>query len=192
MKAVIWGSDIVGEYAYWKYRHMVDILFYVDVDNVGSRKKWQSNLEVKRPEELANYRDILVIIAIPQVEEAKKFLSKIGRGVDYATVVFKPEDFYVDIVNIINEIHAEKRVINLGELVRQTGKIKVWQNGGLSGGSGFYDYVLISAIARRFKCRNYLEIGTYIGESIRSVADSCNKCHSLTIPRGGWLFKRTL
>ncbi len=187
MRAVIWGSGIEAEYAYWKYRKTVDLQFFVDVENVGNRKKWQGNLEIKRPEELINYRDALIIITIPQVDEVKNFLQQIGHGMDFATVVFKPENFYFDIMEIVTSMRQAKKVINLGELVRKTGKIKVWQVGGIGGGSNFYDYVLIRAIAQRYKVQNYLEIGTYIGESIKSVSDICRKCHSLTIPRGGHL-----
>lgn len=35
-------------------------------------------------------------------------------------------------------------------------------------------------MAIKYQRRNYLEIGTYIGESIRVVSDVCNICHSVT------------
>lgn len=64
---------------------------------------------------------------------------------------------------------------------------------GTIGGSGFLDYVFIRAIALKFGLKKYLEIGTYIGESLKCVSDICEVCHSVTAPKGsvasltGWL-----
>jgi hypothetical protein len=52
----------------------------------------------------------------------------------------------------------------------------------LIGGSGILDYALIRAIVQKYNLKNYLEIGTYIGESINNVSDLCSTCHSVTLP----------
>lgn len=42
----------------------------------------------------------------------------------------------------------------------------------------------MKAVAIKYQRRNYLEIGTYIGESIRVVSDVCEVCHSVTATPG--------
>lgn len=51
-------------------------------------------------------------------------------------------------------------------------------------GSGVLDYAFLRALALKYKVRKYLEIGTYIGESLKAVADICEQCYSITAPQG--------
>jgi len=53
----------------------------------------------------------------------------------------------------------------------------------LGGGSGPTDYLLLLILAKQFKELDYLEIGTWRGESIRNILEitSCNKAVSITL-----------
>lgn len=42
------------------------------------------------------------------------------------------------------------------------------------------DYALLYSLARKYNCKRYLEIGTYIGTSINILTDLCDELHSLT------------
>lgn len=44
------------------------------------------------------------------------------------------------------------------------------------------DYALIYTLAKKYHLKKYLEVGTYIGESINILVDICDKCYSLTAP----------
>ncbi len=48
------------------------------------------------------------------------------------------------------------------------------------GGSGVLDYAFLKACALSFKCKTYLEVGTYIGESINIMSEICERCYSVT------------
>lgn len=52
----------------------------------------------------------------------------------------------------------------------------------LSGGSGVLDYLFLKEIMHKYGLKNYLEIGTYIGESISCMEDVCEKRISITVP----------
>ncbi|MBR1421469.1 MAG: class I SAM-dependent methyltransferase [Selenomonadaceae bacterium] len=52
------------------------------------------------------------------------------------------------------------------------------------GGSGVFDYALLYSLARKFNCKKYLEIGTYIGVSINILTDICDELHSITAEPG--------
>lgn len=51
-----------------------------------------------------------------------------------------------------------------------------------SGGSGVLDYLLLKAVMIYFELHTYLEIGTYIGESIHNISAVADKCYSITVP----------
>lgn len=50
----------------------------------------------------------------------------------------------------------------------------------IKGGSGTLDYAFLKACALYFNSKTYLEVGTYIGESINIISDVCEKCYSVT------------
>lgn len=57
------------------------------------------------------------------------------------------------------------------------------------GGSGVLDYAFLRALILKFGLKNYLEIGTFIGESISSLSDLTEKCYSISLPNEymvGW------
>lgn len=55
------------------------------------------------------------------------------------------------------------------------------------GGSSLLDYAFLRTVAKRYRAENFLEVGTYIGESIHNMADLCKTCHSVTAgPDSPW------
>lgn len=82
------------------------------------------------------------------------------------------------------EIKAQldARTINLGGALRRDGNIKLKELTFIPGGSLVLDYAFIRKIVEIFECKKYLEIGTYIGESINILTDICDKLYSITAP----------
>ncbi len=50
-----------------------------------------------------------------------------------------------------------------------------------AGGSEVPDYLLLAGLCQQYPSCNYLEIGTFLGESIANVAPFCKKCVSLSL-----------
>ena len=83
----------------------------------------------------------------------------------------------------MNEL-KENRSICLGEFLQDC--VRDWQSIPLKemvllcwGDSMPLDYAFIYSIARRYNCRKYLEIGTYIGESINVLTDICDELQKI-------------
>ena len=88
------------------------------------------------------------------------------------------------ILKCLNELN-EKRSIDLGKFLQSVSdKVVLPELTFVGGGSTPLDYAFLKAVAIKYQCKSYLEVGTYIGESIRVIADVCEKCHSVTATPG--------
>ncbi len=52
------------------------------------------------------------------------------------------------------------------------------------GSSDALDYIFLKTVAKISKTKEYLEIGTYIGEKINNLIDCCEKLYSVTVVAG--------
>lgn len=80
------------------------------------------------------------------------------------------------------EAALDKRTINLGAWLHQHKQLNLKEMTFIAGGSGILDYLFLKQIAQISGCREYLEIGTYIGESINILTDCCEKLYSVSLP----------
>lgn len=83
------------------------------------------------------------------------------------------------------ERELDQRTINLGAFLKEQNELSCREMTFTQGGAQILDYVFLKSIAERYHCRTYLEIGTYIGESINILTDCCEKLYSITAPVGG-------
>lgn len=173
---VIWGAGNWGRLAYWYYKDKGNILFYVDIapNKLGTNVPW-CNLQVRPIEDLKRHKNATVIVAVSKNEGIEGILVEIGIT---DKIMFSPNMLHLRNTSIMAELN-EKRSINLGEFLQGVGEIKLKLTFGCWG-SGPLDYAFIRAIAMKYKAKKYLEIGTYIGESLKAVADICEQCYSIT------------
>lgn len=78
-----------------------------------------------------------------------------------------------------------KRTISLGKFFEENnigGGYTLKDMTFIPGGSLVLDYLLLKEIMAKYSLRNYLEIGTYIGESISCMEDVSKKRISITLP----------
>lgn len=83
------------------------------------------------------------------------------------------------------EPSLKKRQICLGKFFEGAEKENGYSLNDLTfrlGGSGVLDYLFLKEIAIKYALKSYLEIGTYIGESISCMEDVCEKRISITVP----------
>ena len=77
----------------------------------------------------------------------------------------------------------DNRTIDLGLFLGKKNQvIELKELTFMIGGSQVLDYAFLKKIADIFECKKYLEIGTYIGESINILTDSCDVLYSITAP----------
>ena len=176
---VIWGAGNWGRLAYWYYKDKGNILFYVDIapNKLGTNVPW-CDLQVHPIEDLKRHKNATVIVAVSKNEGIEGILVEFGIT---DKIMFSPNMLHLRNTSIMAELN-EKRSINLGEFLQGVGIIKLQLTFGCWG-SGPLDYAFIRALAMKYKAKKYLEIGTYIGESLKAVADICEQCYSITAPK---------
>lgn len=80
-------------------------------------------------------------------------------------------------------IHNRLSSVSLGALISSIDKnLMINDITFLNGGSTIMDYFFLQAVAIRLKAKTFLEIGTWTGESIGSLAEIVEKCFSISLP----------
>lgn len=181
---IIYGAGNTGRsaYFYFKSQSKYECLFFVDSDK-SKQQEIIEGLQVKSPDLLGNLKDVKVIIASIYWKEILQEVEKIPN-LDIA--IYNP----VMENCVANEVKEEldDRTINLGAFLKQQNEITCKELAFMPGGSQVLDYVFLKALAKQYNCKSYLEIGTYIGESINILTDCCEKLYSITAPRQGHIF----
>lgn len=95
--------------------------------------------------------------------------------------IIDESDFYQK--KFCKKYHLEKGLpqIDISELDSQL-EIKVEPYAFLEGGSTPLDLALLKLLAKKFQVMNYLEIGTWRGESVANVAPLVEKAYTLNLP----------
>lgn len=175
---IIYGAGNTGKFAYDFLSQTYEILCFIDGKNP---EKWGTTIcgkKVCSPEILNERRDTTVFIASIYAHEIMQDIQKY-----HLRKVYKYECRVVPcLLELDNEL-KEKRTIDLGAFFRSHGeRVACKELTFMYGGSGVLDYMFIKQIAELFSCKKYLEIGTYIGESINILTDCCEELYSITAP----------
>lgn len=177
-KAIIFGAGITGKEAYQALKSRYDILFFVDNDVSKHGMRMDDDRIVKSPAVLEDFRRIKLIIAsvfwkeiLMQLEEYE--LSDI--------LVYSME---LTPASLSTKKELDLRTIDLGVFFSSCNNLECKELTFIPGGSGVLDYMFIREIAKLINCKVYLEIGTYIGESINILTDICEKLYSITAEPG--------
>lgn len=85
---------------------------------------------------------------------------------------------------LMDELYRNNKVISTGKFLKKIAE-EYSLNLEISfiAGSAFpLNYAILKALCLKFNPKCYLEIGSYIGESIYNIEDICDKCISITAP----------
>lgn len=175
-KIIIYGAGKLGSVAYEYFSDHSEILFFCDKDE-SKWGKYKNGIKICPPELLKNHRDTKIVIASAFYREILQELAYLKLE---NTSVFGVEVNSCLSVNISS--HLDKQTIDLGAFLYNQDNIFCKELTFLPGGSNVLDYVFIKKIAEVIQAKGYLEIGTYIGESINILSDTCDVLHSVTAP----------
>lgn len=175
-KIIIYGFGNTGKNAYQCLKDVYDVLFFIDKDS----SKWgeYDGIKVYPPSELVKHRDTMIIIA--SIYE-KEILQEIDK---YKLNKIRTFSFNLKAC-LRNEIKEElsHRVIDLGKFLQGGfSEIYLKELTFQGGGSGVLDYAFLKKLAEVFNCKEYMEIGTHIGESINIMSECCEKLYSVSLP----------
>ena len=181
---IIYGAGLDGELAYRTIMSLggYDVLFFIDRDPKKIGMKIMGH-DVLSTEMLRRYSDksVKVIIA--------------SRCTFYEMYSYAKECGFYDITalgdldwlrtsqgeRLYRELNMH-RCIKLGGFIQDSlgDDVSLHKMPNLYGGSSQLDYVFLMALAKRFDCKTYLEVGTYIGASIYNMSFVCDRCYGVT------------
>jgi len=176
-KVVIYGCGRIGKLIYETYRTCYDILFFADKN--AERIKEYDGVPVYMPQKLKEYLNVKVLIAISDYKDVLKdieCMEIVNRNIELFRLSFEP----VLSKTIVAEL--DKRTIHLGEWFYKSINLYCKELTFIPGGSAILDYMFLKEVAIKSGSRVYLEVGTYIGESINILTDCCEKLYSVTLP----------
>lgn len=174
-KIAIFGAGERGRRAKTFLDSSYDIVFFVDND----KEKIGTSIEgipVFSPQKLDEDRSLPVIIASQYWGEILKSL----RGRRNVSVF---EQVIRKIMDTTTSDELDGRTIDLGRFLFSEKPLSCKELTFIHGGSGILDYFFLKKVAKEFRCKTYLEIGTYIGESINILTDTCDRLYSITAPK---------
>lgn len=187
-KVILFGASKKGEIAYSWYSLVYDILFFVDND----KNKWMKEVNFSRggginekiliysPQKLLEFKNTKIIITSEYWKEIRQQLYNMGLRNIYVMNII--DEKYNATIHPEEEIVKNIKEINLGEfLYRNNNNLLLRNLTFIPGGSGVLDYLFLRALILKFQLKNYLEIGTFIGESLRAVSDICSTCYSISL-----------
>ncbi len=180
---ILFGASDLGKAAHTLLKSKYNIIFFCDND----ANKWGENIEgieIIPPLRLKEFDDVDVVITSTYYDDISTQLNSMGvkkyKIFNYllqanpvkciGTKVMESEKRnirFLDLGGFLNSIHTD---------------IEIRDMTFLAGGSGLLDYVFLKAVMLKLDFRTYLEIGTWMGESIAAVSEIADKCYSISMP----------
>lgn len=145
--------------------------------------KWGKVVEglpIKPPDVLKELKDELVLIASNNWKEILESIKEISQ-LRISIFGVQLENYLHESDQVTKELNI--RTIDLGAFMQNEEEILCKELSFIPGGSGILDYAFLKVLAQKYNCKSYLEIGTYIGESINILTDCCEKLYSITAQR---------
>ncbi|NFF64913.1 class I SAM-dependent methyltransferase [Clostridium sporogenes] len=176
---VIFGASKFGEIAYILLKDEYNILYYCDND-INKVGKTINGIKIISPEKLKEMDNVKIYIASQYYKEIEPQLLIINiANFEKLVITFNNEKEIID-----EEEEFDIKEINLGKFLYYLDEKIVLNNlAYIYGvGSGVLDYTFLRALIKKFRFSNYLEIGSFLGESIDAVSDILTKCYSISLP----------
>lgn len=180
---VLFGASNLGKAAYTLLKNNYNIVCFCDNDS----EKWGKSIEgieVIPPSRLRGMDNVDIVIASTYYEEISKQLNSIGIN-NFKVFKFLLQDCLIKSPKAkIKELREYNiRFLDLGAFLSSIHTdIKIEDMTFLAGGSGLLDYIFLKAVMIKLGLKTYLEIGTWMGESIAAVSEVAEKCYSISMP----------
>lgn len=173
---IIYGAGMTGTRVYNYLKFEYEVIGFVDKD----KKKWGMNIDgikVYSPETLKEHGQVLVVIASIFYHEILEDIKQY----DLKDVCVFQTEMKRYLPNSVLE-HLDNHTIDLGHFLGKNPIMKCKELTFIPGGSGILDYFFLKQLAEHYSCRKYVEIGTYIGESVNVLTDCCEELYCITAP----------
>lgn len=138
-----------------------------------------NGIEVISPSRLKQLKNIPIIITSSFTQEISKQLQEMGiSNIHFFTCGIEPIATWNTPVK-----RLDIPMIDLGDFLGNLGEnIKIDDMTFMTGGSTILDYAFLKALIMKFRFKTYLEIGTWMGESIAAISELADTCYSISLP----------
>lgn len=172
---VLFGASRLGQAAYLMLKDQENIHSFCDNDlNKWGKKVEGTDLTIISPIQLKEIENLKIIITSSYAEEISNQLRAMNlTNFEVFTVQISynsKDDVKMDEINLGRFLYDLNEEIVFGDLTYMTG------------GSSLLDYAFLKAIMVKFGLQTYLEIGTFMGESIAAISDVAKMCYSISLP----------
>lgn len=177
-KVIFFGASKAGLIAEIKYRNEYDIVCYCDNDQRKRGKCFNGYRVINLDDYKKLHNGVKIFITSSYYREIVKQLE--ANGINNYEIFSLSINPFIDSSPVYGK---EIKEISLENLLKKHGKeISLTELTFITNGSGLLDYLFLRLLATEFKVKNYLEIGSFIGESISVLSDVVEKCYSISLP----------
>ncbi|WP_055106049.1 polysaccharide pyruvyl transferase family protein [Paenibacillus ihumii] len=177
---ILFGASTLGSIALNALKVKYNILAFSDNDSL----KWGTLFEghkVIPPSQIKGMEDAMVVIASQFYDEISVQLENMGIR-QFCT-------FDYQLLNYDRKTSSTKKlkvpILDLGKFLSTLEKPLTLDHMSMRRGGGtssVLDYLFLKALVIKFNFSTYLEIGSWAGESIASIAEVAQRCYSVTLP----------
>lgn len=170
-KQILFGASEMGKKALIYFRED-NVSYFCDNDSKKVGTKF-CGIEVIGFDKLLDiYKDHGIVITSMYSRQISEQLKEHNIN---SFAIYKED---IEIYFPVNDL----KIINLGKFLNESQlKIKLDALTFFQGGSTILDYVFLKALAKKFNIKKYLEIGSFMGESINCLNDICDECVSISL-----------
>jgi len=180
---ILFGASNMGKAAYYLLKSRYNQVLFCDNDP-GKWGKSIEGIKVIQPSMLKEMDNVDIVITSSYYKEIVKQLSLMGIN-DFTVFdyVLKDNSAVSTENKYLQQVSSGIKLLNLGAFLcnEPTGMV-IKEMTFLAGGSGLLDYLFLKALMIRLGFKTYLEIGTWMGESIAAVSEVAEKCYSISMP----------
>ena len=185
-KIILFGAGNRGKDAIISLSNRYEIEYIVDNDKDKINRMGDlEGVKINGIENLETMKEKDVRIVITPVDNKEIIAQLLEMQIDNIFTYEANRDIKSVLYSVKKKKQLEAHEISIGKFLNLvSGKYSIELDNVCfrSGGSGVLDYAFLRAIMQYFNLKTYLEVGTYIGESISNVASIADKCFSITVP----------
>lgn len=178
---VLFGASNLGKATFILLKNSYNIVWFCDNDP----EKWGKSIEgikIIPPSKLRDIDNVDIVISSIYYEEIAKQLNSMGIN-NFKVFNFLLQDCPTKGTEAKESREYNIRFLDLGAFLSSIhSDIRIEDMTFLAGGSGLLDYIFLKAVMIKLGLKTYLEIGTWMGESIVAVSEVAEKCYSISLP----------
>lgn len=189
-KVIIWGAGNTGKQAYAWCENKYEVFAFADNDKQKIGGVYM-DCNVISPKQVLDYKYLILIASIYEKEILQQlFQMDVPHNriqvfhLDISVQSMNQYLYDIDNQELEQRYRKDMKEMSIGKLLRDCvgNKVRLDSVSCVTGSSNILDYALLKSLMIKFQLKTYLEIGTYIGDSVHIISEVAERCYSITVP----------